>query len=352
VENTALSTWTGSANITTLGTVTTGTWNGSVIAPAYLGTGTSITTKYLRGDGTWQTLSGGGDASTSGTLAQFAATTSAQLAGVISDETGSGALVFATSPTLVTPALGTPASGTLTNCTFPTLNQNTTGSAATVTGLTVTAGKTLTVSNTLTLSGTDSSTLAIGTGGTLGTAAFKSTGTTSGTIPELGTGGNLSVSTFTINNGSNTGTFSGSGLTGNRAYALPNLDGNLAFTSRTDGRALEVIGIACSDQTTVLTTGQKIAFDMPFAMTLTRVYGSLTTAPTVSACTVDIEDEGTSILNAVLSFGTTANNAETSTFAAAASTYALSKGDLLSIDIDSVGSSNAGLVIFLEGYRT
>lgn len=53
----------------------------------------------------------------SGTLAQFAATTSSQLAGVISDETGSGALVFATSPTLVTPALGTPASGTLTSCT-------------------------------------------------------------------------------------------------------------------------------------------------------------------------------------------------------------------------------------------
>jgi hypothetical protein len=38
------------------------------------------------------------------------------------------------SPGLVTPALGTPSSGTLTNCTFPTLNQNTTGSAATVTG--------------------------------------------------------------------------------------------------------------------------------------------------------------------------------------------------------------------------
>ena len=37
------------------------------------------------------------------------------------------------SPTLVTPALGTPASGNLTNCTFPTLNQNTTGNAATAT---------------------------------------------------------------------------------------------------------------------------------------------------------------------------------------------------------------------------
>ena len=48
--------------------------------------------------------------------------------------TGSGNVVLATSPTLVTPALGTPSSGTLTNCTFPTLNQNTTGSSATVTG--------------------------------------------------------------------------------------------------------------------------------------------------------------------------------------------------------------------------
>ena len=39
-------------------------------------------------------------AATDGTLAQFAATTSLQLKGVISDETGSGALVFATGPTM------------------------------------------------------------------------------------------------------------------------------------------------------------------------------------------------------------------------------------------------------------
>ena len=50
-------------------------------------------------------------------LSDFASTTSTELRTVISDETGSGALVFATSPTLVTPALGTPSSGTLTNCT-------------------------------------------------------------------------------------------------------------------------------------------------------------------------------------------------------------------------------------------
>jgi hypothetical protein len=43
--------------------------------------------------------------------------TSSQLAGALSDETGSGSLVFATSPTLVTPILGTPTSATLTNAT-------------------------------------------------------------------------------------------------------------------------------------------------------------------------------------------------------------------------------------------
>jgi len=48
-------------------------------------------------------------------LSTLAATTSAELAGVISDETGSGSLVFATSPTLTTPVLGTPTSVTLTN---------------------------------------------------------------------------------------------------------------------------------------------------------------------------------------------------------------------------------------------
>ena len=43
--------------------------------------------------------------------------TSANLASALTDETGSGANVFATSPTLVTPILGTPQSGTLTSCT-------------------------------------------------------------------------------------------------------------------------------------------------------------------------------------------------------------------------------------------
>jgi len=51
-------------------------------------------------------------------IATFLATpSSANLRSALTDETGTGAAVFATSPTLTTPALGTPSSGTLTSCT-------------------------------------------------------------------------------------------------------------------------------------------------------------------------------------------------------------------------------------------
>lgn len=58
-----------------------------------------------------------GDALVANPLSQFAATTSAQLATVLSDETGTGNVVYSTSPTLVTPALGTPSAIVLTNAT-------------------------------------------------------------------------------------------------------------------------------------------------------------------------------------------------------------------------------------------
>lgn len=90
-------------------------------------------------------------------VATFLATpSSANLLAAITDETGTGALVFATSPTLVTPALGTPASGNLANCVFPTLNQNTTGSAGSLLNL----GTITSVREVATISGTGLATTA------------------------------------------------------------------------------------------------------------------------------------------------------------------------------------------------
>jgi hypothetical protein len=71
-------------------------------------------------------------------VATFLATpSSANLAAAMTDETGTGALVFATSPSLVTPILGVPQSGDFSIGTFtwPTFNQNTTGTAFNVTGI-------------------------------------------------------------------------------------------------------------------------------------------------------------------------------------------------------------------------
>jgi len=77
------------------------------------------------------TVAGGGtgDALTTNPLSQFASTTSAQLAGVISNETGSGALVFGTSPALTTPNFSSIVNtGTLT---LPTATDTLVGRATT-----------------------------------------------------------------------------------------------------------------------------------------------------------------------------------------------------------------------------
>lgn len=99
-------------------------------------------------------------------------------------------------------ALGTPASGTLTNCTFPTLNQNTSGTAANITGIAVGAnggtgvantGKTITIGGNLTFSGAYATTFTVlnTTSVTLPTSGTLMANLVEDTTPELG--GNLVV---------------------------------------------------------------------------------------------------------------------------------------------------------------
>jgi hypothetical protein len=84
----------------------------TLVTPA-LGTPSSATLTKATGLPVSTGISGLG----SGVATFLATPSSANLAAAVTDETGSGALVFATSPTLVSPALGTPASGVVTNLT-------------------------------------------------------------------------------------------------------------------------------------------------------------------------------------------------------------------------------------------
>ncbi|MBI2355862.1 MAG: hypothetical protein HYV13_01480, partial [Candidatus Doudnabacteria bacterium] len=144
---------------------------------------------------------GGTVAYTSNNLSVFAATTSAQLAGIISDETGSGALVFATSPTLVTPTLGV--------ATATTINKLTITAPATGSTLTIADGKTLTANNTLAFSGTDSTTITF-----QGTDTYVGRATTD-------TLTNKTLTSPTINGGTHTGLTSlGIRSTGTGAFDL------------------------------------------------------------------------------------------------------------------------------------
>ena len=110
--------------ITTSGTVTLA----GTLAIANGGTGTTSTTfasLTTNVTGTLPVANGGtGITSLGAGVATFLGTpSSANLASAVTDETGSGLLVFATSPTLTTPLLGTPTSGVLSNCTVDGTNK-------------------------------------------------------------------------------------------------------------------------------------------------------------------------------------------------------------------------------------
>ena len=124
-----------------------------------------------------------------------ALTISADLAATISDESGTGAVVFNNSPTFVTPALGTPASGVLTNTTGLPLTTGTTGTLATTkggTGLTTyTTGDVVYASASNTLAK-----LGIGTSGQ--TLSVSSGGIVEWTTPSAGTTANDQAFAFAV----------------------------------------------------------------------------------------------------------------------------------------------------------
>lgn len=209
-------------------------------------------------------------------VATFLATpSSANLAAAVTDETGSGALVFATSPVLVTPALGTPASGVLTNCT----------------GLPVSG-------------------LANGTDGEIIT--WDATGAP--TTVAAGTAGQV----LTSSGAGAEPTFKG------QIYDIP-FNAGFATDGTTEDCAVQTYG-----ELVVARTGS-----------FTGEAGYVDVAPTGAALIVDIEKNGTTIYSSKPQFAATANTLSAGTLKTDGTEDFVS-GDRITFKITQIGSTNAG----------
>ena len=115
----------------------------------------------------------------------------------------------------------------------------------------------------------------------------------------------------------------------------------------------DVYIIACSDETTDLTTGTaKVTFRMPTAGTLTAVKATVTTAPVGSDLIVDINEAGTSVLSTKLSIDDGEKTSETAATPPVISDSALADDAEITIDIDQVGSGTAGAGLKVTLYVT
>jgi hypothetical protein len=195
-----------------------------------------------------------GAITSTGNATSLGSFSSANLLGALTDETGTGSAVFATSPTLVTPILGTPTSATLTNATGLPISTGVSGLGTGVaTSLAVNVG---------------SSGAPLVNGGVLGT-------------PSSGTATNL------------TGLPLSTGVTG----TLPVANGGTGQTSYTDGQLL--IGNSTGN------TLAKATLTQGTGITITNGNGTITIAASGGGGSGDVVGPASSTDNAFARFDST-----------------------------------------------
>ena len=112
--------------------------------------------------------------------------------------------------------------------------------------------------------------------------------------------------------------------------------------------------IACSDETTAIdSTGTKCTFFMPYGYTIESVRASLTTTSSSGTPTIDISEDGTSIMTTtkitidpgdLLSLDSATQPVLTDSV--------LADEAKITIDVDVTGTGATGLKCYIIGYKT
>ena len=118
--------------------------------------------------------------------------------------------------------------------------------------------------------------------------------------------------------------------------------------------AIFPIGFAFGDETTDIAVGtDKLTFQMPnFATTITGVSVNVKTAPTGSVATFDLNEAGVSVLSTKITIDAGETTSVTAATPPVISDSAIAANAIMTVDIDGVGSTVAGVAPKLWIYYT